>query len=180
MKTLETDRLILRAFTEDDSEAVYDYARNPNVGPAAGWAPHESVEDSQRIVRMFIQADDVWAIVDKTSGRLIGTIGLHRDTKRSIHEARSIGYVLAEEFWGRGIMPEAVKAAIRFGFETLRLEIISVDHYPYNAKSKRVIEKCGFRYEGTLRKAARLFNGEVVDHVCYAITREEYFQGIPE
>ena len=72
-------------------------------------------------------------------------------------------------------MPEAVKAVIKYAFEEERLELISVQHFRFNSKSKRVIEKCGFKYEGTLRKGRKLFNGKVVDLVCYSMLKEEYF-----
>lgn len=174
MKRLETERLILRDFQESDAEGLFAYAQNPKIGPAAGWAPHKTLEESQYFVRMFIQADDVWALEDKVSGKLAGSLGLHHDDKRSIPTARMIGYVLAEEFWGRGLMPEAVRAVLRYVFTEMALDIVSVNHFPSNTQSKRVIEKCGFRYEGTLRMAARKFNGELTDHVCYSMTRREY------
>lgn len=174
MKTLETERLVLRGFREGDAVAVYGYATNPNVGPAAGWAPHRSLEESRRIVRMFIQADNVWAIIDKARDRLVGSIGLQRDGKRSTDDARMLGYVLAEECWGKGFTTEAARRVVQYGFEEEGLALISAYHYPFNARSKRVIEKCGMSYEGTIRRASRLFSGEVYDDVCYSITRAEW------
>lgn len=103
MQTLETERLILRSWTEDDLDDFYAYAKNPNVGPHAGWAPHTDKTISHVILQSFIKKDDVWAIVEKACGRAIGSLGLHADSKRSNGRARMIGYVLREESWGNGI-----------------------------------------------------------------------------
>lgn len=86
-----------------------------------------------------------------------------------------IGYALSEAYWGKGYATEAVKKVIQYGFEELGLEIISVYHYPHNKRSQRVIEKCGFKYEGTLRKSSVLYDGSIYDDVCYSITKEEYY-----
>ncbi len=174
MKTLVTERLLLRAFDEKDAGDVFAYAQNPKVGPAAGWKPHESREESLEIVRMFIRQGEVWAIVDRATERVIGSIGLHRDTKRDYSRSRSVGYVLAEEYWGCGLAAEAVREVTRFAFDELGLDILSVVHFPFNAQSKRVIEKCGFRYEGTIRLATPVFSGDVHDDVCYSLTRAEF------
>lgn len=174
MKTLETERLLLRGFREGDAVQMYGYAANPNVGPPAGWAPHRSLEESRRVVRMFIQADNVWAIVDKARERVIGSVGLQRDAKRSTDDVRMLGYVLAEEHWGRGLTTEAARRAIRYAFEEAGVLLVSAYHYPFNERSKRVILKCGMTYEGTIRRASRLFNGEIYDDVCYSITRAEW------
>lgn len=73
MKTLETERLILRKFVEDDLDDLFEYAQSPNVGPNAGWAPHKTKEDSANILKMFIEEDEVWAIVEKKSNKVIGS-----------------------------------------------------------------------------------------------------------
>lgn len=175
MKTLETARLTLRSWRESDLESFYAYSQNPNVGPNGGWAPHPDKSHSLSILRSFISADNVWAIVDNASRTAIGSLGLHEDEKRRNVNARSIGYVLAEEYWGRGLMTEAVTTVLDYAFAELALEIVSVYHYPFNLRSQRVIEKCGFRYEGTLRRSSTIYDGTVYDDVCYSLTREEYF-----
>lgn len=175
MRTLTTERLTLRGFALDDAADVFAYAQNHRVGPAAGWPPHQDREESERIVRMFIQADDVWAIVLKETGRVIGSIGLHKDEKRNHPKCRAVGYVLSEAHWGKGLMPEAVRAVFRHGFEAMGLLVISAYHYPFNAQSHRVMEKCGMAYEGTLRLSAQVYTGEIYDDVCFSITREAFF-----
>ena len=171
---LQTERLVLRMFEMSDAVDVFDYAQSPLVGPMAGWAPHHSIEESRQVVQHFIRHGDVWAIVEKHTGRVIGSIGLHADAKRAVDNARMLGYALGERFWGQGYATEAGLAVLRFAFETLGCPVISVYHFPGNARSRRVIRKLGFVAEGTLRRATTLPDGSVVDDVCYSILREEF------
>lgn len=71
-------------------------------------------------------------------------------------------------------MPEAARAAIQFAFEEMDIQVLSVYHYPFNLRSKRVIEKCGFTFEGTLRCGSVVYDGKINDDVCYSMTRREY------
>ena len=154
----------------------YEYAKNPDVGPNAGWKPHENKEESLKILQLFIKSEEVWAVVYKENGKVIGSLGLHNDEKRSNKNVKMVGYVLSKDYWGKGLMPEAVKCAIKYGFEKLNLDLLSIYHYPFNNRSRRVIEKCGFKYEGTIRLASTIYNGKTYDDVCYSITKDEYFK----
>ena len=174
MKELESERLILRSWTLEDLDDFYEYAKNDNVGPNAGWKPHESKEESEKILKSFIKNNEVWAIEYKENKKVIGSIGLHKDEMRMGIKAKMLGYVLSKDYWGEGLMTEAAKEVIKYGFEKEELDLISVRHFRFNDRSKRVIEKCGFKYEGTLRKGRKLFNDEVVDIVLYSILKEEY------
>ncbi|CRZ35581.1 putative acetyltransferase [Herbinix hemicellulosilytica] len=174
MKTIETERLILRPFTETDLDDLYEYAQSPNVGPNAGWKPHESPDESKAILKDFMENDEVLAIVWKENNKVIGSIGLHNDVFRSIDNVKMMGYVLSEDYWGRGITTEAAKAVLKYAFTDLGLYMVTIRHYPFNIRSKRVIEKCGFAYEGTLRYCARIYNGNIYDVVCYSMTKEEW------
>lgn len=178
MKRLETPQLILRDWAEEDAKDLYRYAADPEVGPAAGWKPHENVEESRKIAEMFIREGDVWALEEKASGRVIGSLGLHKDKKRpGVPGVKMVGYVLAKEFWGQGRMTEAVKEAMRYAFEEEGLRMLTVYHFPWNDRSRRVIEKCGFRKEGTLRESFVRFDGTLMDEVCYSLTVEEWKEG---
>ena len=174
MKELESERLILRSWTLEDLDDFYEYAKNDNVGPNAGWKPHESKEESEKILKSFIKNNEVWAIEYKENKKVIGSIGLHKDEMRMGIKAKMLGYVLSKDYWGEGLMTEAAKEVIKYGFEKEELDLISVRHFRFNDRSKRVIEKCGFKYEGTLRKGRKLFNDEVVDLVLYSMLKEEY------
>ncbi|MGB8455745.1 MAG: GNAT family protein [Anaerocolumna sp.] len=180
MKALETGRILLRQWKESDLWDFYEYAKSPNVGPRAGWKPHDSLVESQVILDSFIESQEVWAVVYKENWKVIGSIGLHKDTKRDGPNVKMIGYVLSEKYWGLGLIPEAVKEVIRYAFEELKLDLITVYHYPFNYQSRRVIEKCGFKYEGILRMASHIYNGQVYDDVCYSIMKEEWIHEIRE
>ncbi|MDD3214683.1 MAG: GNAT family protein [Eubacteriales bacterium] len=172
---LQTERLVLRMFDPGDTVDVFAYAQSPLVGPMAGWPPHRTIEESRMVVDRFISNGDVWAIVEKKGGRVIGSVGLHPDRKRDVENAKMIGYALGEKYWGRGYATEAASAVLRYAFESLECPIVSAYHYPHNARSKRVIKKLGFSTEGTLRLASTLTNGCLCDDVCCSLTREDYF-----
>lgn len=175
MKTIETERLILRDWIEDDVDDLYDYAKNPNVGPHGGWKPHESKTESLEIMQtLFINKYESWAIVYKNSGKVIGSIGYEPDPRRPEINCKELGYAMGEDYWGKGIMTEAAKAVLRYGFETLELYMVSIYRNPQNERSGRVIDKCGFQYEGTLRQAYKIYDGTIRDISCYSMTKEEY------
>lgn len=174
MQRLETERLVLRAFRESDLDDFYDYASNPKVGPSAGWKPHENTKESFAILNHFISIEEVYAIVLKESNRVIGSIGMHKETMRSNPLSRSIGYVLSPEYWNRGYAGEAVNAVLDLLFLHMGMQLVSCYHYADNERSKRVIEKSGFRFEGVLRESVLRYDGTIMDDWCYSMTREEY------
>jgi len=174
MDRIETERLVLRPFSEDDLDDLYDYARDPEVGPRAGWAPHEDKMVSLEVLEKFIDKADVWALELKETGHVVGSLGLHGSNMRYHLRAYELGYVLAREQWGRGLMTEAVKAALTYAFRDMGAEIVEVGHFTFNDRSRRVIEKTGFTYEGTLRRARKLPQFGVVDEAVYSMTPEEF------
>ncbi len=177
MKTIETNRLILRAWTTEDAPAMFEYAKSPLVGPAAGWQPHRTIEDTGQYLETAIREDETWAVTLKADGRVIGSIGLHL---KDVEAVRELGYVMNPEFWGNGYMTEAAKAVIDFGFLELRLDAIVIFHRVNNRRSKRVIQKCGFRYDGTLRCVSRDPDGSLVDRCAYSMKRAEWKTGLSE
>ncbi len=177
MKIIETARLTLRPWLAADVDDMYEYAKDPEVGPNAGWQPHANREVSAQIIEKFIEQDDVWAIVWKETGKVIGSIGLHTDQRRPGVNCKMLGYVLSRDYWGRGLMTEAAGAAIHYAFMELKLDILSVCHFPHNSRSRRVIVKCGFQYEGVFRKAWVFYDGTTMDDVSYSMLRGEYEKG---
>jgi len=148
---IETDRLTLRAFCESDLHDFYAYASVPGVGEMAGWPHHTSIDTTNIVLRSFLEKKDVFAIFHKADNKVIGSLGLHnawinKEEKYQHLKAKNIGYVLAKDYWGQGLVPEAVKAVIQYGFNTLGLEAFSIEHFVENVQSKRVIEKCGFTF----------------------------------
>ena len=179
MLYFETERLIIRPWQMDDLDAFFQLEQNPNVGPNAGWKPILDRAESAEILKGFTEKpDELCAITLKSSGRAIGSLGLHTDDKRAPElqtVTRMLGYVLDEPYWGQGYMTEAARGALRFAFDRMALELVSVYHFPFNDRSRRVIEKCGFRYEGTLRRSTLRFDGAVLDDVLYSMTRDEFY-----
>lgn len=174
MKNLETERLTLTMFTLEDAEGLYAYAKNPNVGPHAGWSPHKSVEESREIIVKLFMPVETWAIRLKDGGKLIGSIGLEPDKYRPDANSLELGYSLSEEYWRQGIMTEAAKEVIRFAFEELGLDQIGICTGTANERSQGVIKKCGFKYEGTIRRTYKVYDGTLRDSMVFSMLREEY------
>ena len=146
---LETKRLILRRWEKNDAESLYEYAKDPDVGPIAGWPAHRSIEESRDVIKNVFNGKEAYAICLKTDNRAIGAVELklngHTDMTERDDECE-LGYWLGKPFWGQGIVPEAVKEMLRHAFEEIGMTTVWVGYYEGNAKSKRVQEKCGFRY----------------------------------
>ena len=146
---LETKRLILRRWEKNDAESLFEYAKDPDVGPIAGWPAHRSVEESRNVIKNVFNGKEAYAICLKTDNRAIGAVELklngHTDMTERDDECE-LGYWLGKPFWGQGIVPEAVKEMLRHAFEEIGMTTVWVGYYEGNIKSKRVQEKCGFRY----------------------------------
>ena len=152
--TLKTDRLVLRPFRESDLQDFYDYAKVDGVGQMAGWLPHKDMDESRRILDMFMREKKTFAL--ELGGKVIGSLGIEFYNEKDYPEfshltGREIGYVLSKDYWGQGLMPEAVQAVVRYLFEAEALDFLICGHFERNARSRRVIEKCGFRYIRTVR-----------------------------
>jgi len=147
--TLETPRLRLRPFTADDLHDFNAYASVPGVGEAAGWPHHKSLEESQKILNMFLRDTDKFALYHKADGKVIGSLGLHKSWTDELAEynhlsAYEMGYVLAKDYWGQGLVVEAARVVIDHLFNERKLDAVSICHFLENAQSRRVIEKLGF------------------------------------
>jgi [ribosomal protein S5]-alanine N-acetyltransferase len=177
MKTLVTERLILRPLKLSDLEAFNSYSKKPNIGPNAGWKPHQSLEESEAILKMMIREDEVWGITEKTSDVLIGTIGLHvRNFDNAILNQKEIGYVLDDIHWGKGYMTEAVKKVLDYAFLDLELDFVLCGHALANDRSKRVIEKVGFTH--THFEDRDHFDGTKISIKMYQISKIDYLGGL--
>lgn len=148
----ETKRLILRPWELSDAENLYKYARDPLVGPIAGWPVHTSAENSREIIKTVLSAEETYAVVLKETGQPVGSMGLMIGDKSNIKLPDTeceLGYWIGVPFWGRGLIPEAAKRLIRHAFEDLKMNKIWCGYFDGNTKSKRVAEKCGFTYHHT-------------------------------
>lgn len=174
MQPLETERLILRPFTEEDAEGLYAYASHPEVGPWAGWKPHDSVAESLRVIRDIFLPSDTMAVIRKADGRLIGSagfVGKHRTELGTPSE--EVGYSLARDCWGQGLIPEAVEAILRHSFVDLGYAAIWAAYYDGNRKSKRVMQKCGMTYRLSRVEPVEQLGETRLAHY-FAITRREW------
>ena len=174
---LTTPRLTLRPWTEADAEALYEYASDPAVGPAAGWNPHESVDASLDVIRSVFCGQECYAICERDSDRPIGAIelmpgGATMPTDRK--DECELGYWLGKPFWGRGYMPEAAEEMLRHGFEDLGMNIIWCGYYDGNSKSERVQEKVGFLYHHTCSEVPVPLMNEVRVGHTNLLTREHW------
>lgn len=147
---MTTDRLLLRPWREADADSLYKYAQDPAVGLIAGWPPHASVEESLHVIRTVFSAPEVYAIVLRETLEAVGSIGIlpveecpHGESKTGEAE---IGYWIGKPYWGRGLMTEAMRRLLRRCFEELEIEVVWCVFYEGNTKSRRVMEKCGFRF----------------------------------
>jgi RimJ/RimL family protein N-acetyltransferase len=148
---LKTDNLTLRAWKSEDAECLYHFAKNPNIGPIAGWPPHESVEDSLNIINTVFAKKETYAIV--LDGIPIGCVGLlfHPDTNHWWgDDSAELGYWIAEEFWGNGYAAEASEALVERAFSDLNVNKIYATYRVENSQSKRVLEKLGFKFHAEM------------------------------
>ena len=161
--TLHTERLFLRPFEERDAETFFACCQNPNLGNNAGWPPHRTLDESRRILHStFINQEGIWAVILKDTKQLIGSVGIIPDPKRENPQVRMLGYWLDESYWGKGYMTEAVQGVLNYGFEELRLSLITATCYPHNKRSQQVLKRNGFIYEGILHQAELTYNGNLV------------------
>lgn len=174
---IETDRLILRRYKIEDADAMYkNWASDSEVTKFLTWQPHSSVEVSRGIIENWLKeySDEKyyqWAIVLKDNGNEpIGDISVvHMNEDISMVH---IGYCLGRAWWRRGIMSEALKAVTDFMFDTVEVDRVESRHDPKNPNSGKVMQKCGMKYEGTLRSADRNNQG-ICDACYYALLRSE-------
>lgn len=156
---METQRILLRPWREEDAEALYKYASDPEVGPRAGWNPHKSVEESLEIIRTLFASDHMWAIELKETGEPIGCIGyfIHGESNIEIGENDAeTGYWIARPYWNKGICSEALNLLIDHCFRIKGYQSLWCDFFPDNPASGRVMEKCGFRDTGMINYCSQL------------------------
>ena len=147
---IETERLILRRWEDADAEDLYRYACDPDVGPIAGWPAHKSIEESRDVIKNVFSGKEAYAVCLKKDGKAIGAIELKLNGRTDMTDRDDeceMGYWLGKPFWGQGIIPEAVKEMLRRAFEDLGMRKVWIGYYEGNTKSKRVQEKCGFKYQ---------------------------------
>lgn len=177
---LETERLLLRKMRLGDAEAMFVYASDPEVTRYVFWETHGSIVESENFLRLAAESYERgdfggWGVVVKASGAFVGTCGMEAASE---HSRAELGYVLAREHWGKGLMPEAVRRVIRFCFERMGLNRVEARCIAENIASARVMEKAGMSCEGTLSKREYI-KVAYRDMKMYSILRSDYATGPP-
>ena len=156
---MQTDRLLLRPWMESDADTLYKYASDPEVGPRAGWPPHNSVEESLQIIRKFFLNDYTWAIVFKETSEVIGCVGYLPASASNLKIEENqceVGYWVAHPYWGKGICTEALQKVIDHCFNKKGFSLLWGDYFTDNPASGRVMEKCGFVHTGQVTNCPEL------------------------
>jgi RimJ/RimL family protein N-acetyltransferase len=174
--TLQTKRILLRPWREEDAENLYKYAKDPEVGLPAGWLPHTSVENSREIIRGVLSAPDTYAVCLKEDVKPIGSVGFHRNDLAENDDEYELGYWIGKPFWGQGLIPEASSEMLRYAFEDLGMARVWCGHYDGNVKSRRVMEKLGFVYHHTTEGIEVSLLGEIRTRHALLLTREEWMR----
>ena len=149
---LVTKRLILRNWTINDADDLYKYAKDPEVALPAGWLPHKDIEESKNIIKtLFLPNPEAYAVCLKDDNKAIGAIPLKDQTTIAIKDYEGeLGYWIGKPFWGQELIPEAVQEILRHAFDDLEMDKIYAVYIEGNNKSKRVLEKCYFKYYCTI------------------------------
>lgn len=160
---METNRILLRPWRDDDAETLYKYASDPDVGPRAGWPPHKSVEESLEIIRTVFHSDTTWAIELKETGESIGAIGYLSSEGCKIPARKDeplVGYWVAKPYWNQGICTEALRLVIEHIRKTTAVPSLICGHFVENPASGHVMEKCGFVATGETYFDETQYQGE--------------------
>ena len=178
---ITTSRLRLRPWEEADAADLFVYASDERVGPIAGWPPHTSVEDSARVIRDVLSAPETYAVCLRDGQRPIGSVGIMVGKASNLgltEREGEVGYWIGVPFWGRGLIPEAVRAIISHAFCDLGLETLWCAYFEGNDRSRRVAEKCGFTYHHTNEDVAWELMGDVRTEHAMRLTRRDWVHGL--
>ncbi|HZK24452.1 MAG TPA: GNAT family N-acetyltransferase [Oscillospiraceae bacterium] len=176
-KTLETKRLRLRRFEIDDAQAMFDnWASNEEVTKYLTWPAHQSITVSQEYIKSLISRYEKlntyeWGIELKEIRQVIGSLGVVRcnDEVGYVH----VGYCIGKQWWSKGITSEAFSAVIKYLMDEVKVNRIEARHDPRNFVSGKVMEKCGLKYEGTLRESD-INNQGRCDAAWYSLLKTDY------
>lgn len=174
-QTIETERLILRRFKLSDAQNMFDnYCGREKVTEYMSWSHHQSIDDTKSYLSDFVLPEYAkdnrycWAIVWKENNQVIGAIDVCYSDERK--RCAELGWVIGDDYWGKGIMPEAAKSVLQYLF-SVGYERIQATHHPANKKSGRVMEKIGMQYEGVLKKSSMFKNNVLIDCCLWAIVK---------
>lgn len=175
-QTIKTERLTLRRFSPDDADLAFkNWESDERVTKFLSWDPHQSPEETRKLFADWCEAYENpttynWAI--EYEGQPVGSISVVSISSK--HEYAELGYCIGFDFWGKGIMTEAVKGVMDFLFNEVGMHRIAICHAVENPASGRVAEKCGLKYEGTQRERFKSRWGEFLDIKMWSILKHEW------
>ena len=155
----EGKNVFLRRWREVDAAALYRLANDPELGPRAGWPPHQSVEESLETIRGIFSSDTIWAVVLKESGEIVGCAGFLLAGTSNMPlgaDEAEVGYWVARPYWNRGLCTEALSLVIAHCRRLGTYSTLYGEHFTDNPASGRVMEKCGFTDTGQRRTCPAL------------------------
>ena len=177
-KVLESERLLLRPYVLDDAQAMFDnWASRPENVTYVTWPPHESVDFTRQLLTEWVASYEKpdflhWVIAFKDQpDKVIGDISVIEINQSA--QACELGYILSQDYWGQGLMTEALQTVIAFLFQEVGINRITAAHATDNPASGCVMKKAGMKYEGTFRQAVNL-KGQLVDVAAYAILKSDF------
>ena len=175
-QTIHTERLLLRRFTIDDTQAMFEnWASDVRVTQYLTWCPHESPEATKQLLTLWCAAyekPNTYNWVIEHEGTPIGNISVVRLSEKC--EYAELGYCMGYAYWNKGFMSETVKAAIDHLFAEIGVNRVGISHVVKNPASGRVAQKCGLTFEGTKREYFKTWTGEFLDVSDYGIIRSEW------
>lgn len=149
MKIPATKRVKLRPWHLTDAPALYKSAQQPNIGPRAGWAPHQDVKQSKNTIATLFKQTRTYAITLIPTDQPVGSLSLKIGSQSELclnEQHGEIGYWIACEYWGKGLVVEATQALLRVCFEQENFQVIWCSYFCDNVASKRVAQKLGFTF----------------------------------
>ncbi len=172
---LESERLVFRNYADADAKAIYEIRSNRRINEFLDREPAQNIEDAishiKIVQRSFEEKTGVnWVLHTKADDKLVGYVGLWRIDKA--HNRAEIGYVLLPDYWGKGLMKEAIDVVVRFGFTTMEIHSIEANVNKENIKSINVLEKCGFKKEAYFRENF-FYKGKYLDSVIYCLLEKD-------
>ena len=188
---METERILLRKIQREDVEDIFEYAVEPDTGPMAGWEPHKNIEETHKIMDIWLNPECrevVYGVVYKPENKVIGTLGVtelnkHVKDKNNVFvnqiietgkKTYELGCVLGKKYWGKGIATEIIKLIIDYLFENLEADVIICCHYKENIGSKKAQERNNLKVIGEYTRDKKWWITDCDTMVVRAKTREEW------
>ena len=168
--------IFIRSLDRDDLLFLYRLYSDVEACRASGARPAESIVRAQQYLEKHLEMKNCFVIVLKETMQPVGIVYCTQDIHRINRKAFMLSYKLERNHWGKGYMTQAVKLMLKYLFLNNGADIVAAAHFVDNSRSKRVLEKCGFVYEGTLRREFTHWDGRILDSCMYSMTYDEYEQ----